>query len=379
MPDAFPAGRIASLDGLRALAVLSVLLAHQARYLPGTQPLASIAGPLGVQIFFVISGFLITTLLLRERALTGAISVPRFYARRALRILPVFYGFVLVVVALQMSHGISLPPGNLWYVLTYTANYAPAGCWWTGHLWSLAVEEQFYLIWPLMLRFFSMATNRQAAIALVIAAPLLRLVAHNITPAHHPVWHRLFPSTAFPLMADAIACGCLLAMGLPFLAKAPTLQRLLGSPLAFWLLPALILLHSWSPRWHLFGAGLYAISGVTAMNFAIAFGVAKFTLFPVGMAGKFLNSRLLVIIGLLSYSLYVWQQLFFNAGGHTLLQRPMINLGVTFAVAGASYYGLERPLLGLRRRWRSGPAATPRAGPTQGILATPVPVLQKMV
>ena len=105
-------------------------------------------GRLGVQIFFVISGFLITSLLLREKESTGSISLKLFYARRTLRIFPAFYLFFITIAVLSYLRLIELPRYDLLHAATYTMNYSGNGTWWMGHLWSLSVEEQFYFVWP---------------------------------------------------------------------------------------------------------------------------------------------------------------------------------------------------------------------------------------
>ena len=105
-------------------------------------------GPFGVKVFFVISGYLITTLLIHEECEYGRISIKKFYIRRAFRIWPVAYAFILVAAVLAWMGVITLPVGNLIYASTFTMNHVLIGSWWTGHLWSLAIEEQLYLVWP---------------------------------------------------------------------------------------------------------------------------------------------------------------------------------------------------------------------------------------
>src|SRR6185503_16392845 len=147
--------RVPSLDGLRAISIALVVFCHMA----GTRgfPISEAAGnilpfaALGVRVFFVISGFLITKLLLAEWSRTGGIDLSRFYLRRTLRIMPPYY-VLLVAVAMAASVDlIRLAPGDLAHAATYTSNYAPDRSWWIGHTWSLSVEEQFYLLWPAVL------------------------------------------------------------------------------------------------------------------------------------------------------------------------------------------------------------------------------------
>ena len=142
------AGTIPSLDGLRAISIGLVLLGHATRFGLGHSFLFRLAvahAVLGVDVFFVISGYLITTLLLEEKIKFGTISLRLFYLRRALRILPAFLVFVGTLFVLSALGYIDIP-SRLWiFVLTYTSNFTPR-VWDVGHLWSLSVEEHFYFL-----------------------------------------------------------------------------------------------------------------------------------------------------------------------------------------------------------------------------------------
>src|SRR3954453_5101511 len=144
------ASRIPSLDGIRALSIAMVLMLH----LSDTKNFLSYRyvepfnfGFFGVWTFFIISGFLITSLLLEETASTGTISLKNFYFRRTMRIFPCSYVYLAVIGVLGL-----LPAIDFWHALTYTVNYHQFGrAWHISHLWSLSVEEQFYLLWPAVL------------------------------------------------------------------------------------------------------------------------------------------------------------------------------------------------------------------------------------
>src|SRR6185295_707232 len=135
-------GRIPTLDGIRAVAFAFVLCAHTLG--TGILPMTSrvhVFGDIGVRTFFVLSGFLITTLLLRERARFGAISLRGFYLRRALRIFPAFYTFLAVVIVLRAAGLATASDRDLVFAGTYTMNFHADRAWHVGHLWSLSVEE----------------------------------------------------------------------------------------------------------------------------------------------------------------------------------------------------------------------------------------------
>jgi peptidoglycan/LPS O-acetylase OafA/YrhL len=345
------AGRIPSLDGLRALSIGLVLLAH----LTGTQHFP--AGPelgrwqlgnLGVRVFFVISGFLITTLLLEEADRTGTISLKQFYLRRFFRIFPAFYGFCAVLFVLDKAQIIALRPGDLVAAVTYTVNYHHDRAWYAGHLWSLSVEEQFYLLWPAVLVFAGMRGGLRAAALVVLAAPSLRL-AMGIWPSLRPGIGETFPS-----VADALATGCVLAGLRPWLARSPRWHSFLTSPV-FWLTPLAVMAAARNPS-----ARLDWLIGETVMNVGIAVIIEKAIRVPDDLLGRILNARPLVFIGTLSYSLYLWQQVFLNRRGSSDLQSFPWNLILVGLTALASYYLVERPFLRLRvrlerRRARAAP------------------------
>src|SRR3954471_2196193 len=202
--------RIPSLDGLRAISMGLVLLSH----LAGTRnfPLSAAQGnfwglgEFGVVVFFVISGYLITGLLLDELDRTGRVDLARFYFRRTLRIFPPYYAFLICLALAGATGAVALQRGDLVSALTYTANYDIDRSWFVGHTWSLSVEEQFYLLWPAVLLF---ARTRRAillAAGVVVLAPFIRVAEWELLRQYGDgVGHR------FETIADAIAIGCVLA------------------------------------------------------------------------------------------------------------------------------------------------------------------------
>src|ERR1700722_13578240 len=167
------ASRIPSLDGLRAIAISLVFIGHAAAQTAegGHFFFLWVYANFGVQIFFVISGYLITTLLLREHDRTGSISLADFYRRRAYRILPAAYAFILTIFVLQWK---TLTKWDVSSSLLYLLNYDSGRPWNLGHLWSLSVEEQFYLLWPLTLLLFF--RNRVKILAAAfLATPFINL------------------------------------------------------------------------------------------------------------------------------------------------------------------------------------------------------------
>jgi peptidoglycan/LPS O-acetylase OafA/YrhL len=334
-------GRIPSLDGLRAVSIALVVLAHLngTRYFPTLPELGNWQlGNLGVRVFFVISGFLITTLLLEESDRTGTVSLFHFYLRRFFRIFPAFYALCAVLFVLEQARVIELRPGDLFAAVTYTVNYHHDRAWYTGHIWSLSVEEQFYLIWPAILVIAGMRRGLGIAAAVVLAVPFLRIIM-GLWPALRPGIGETFPS-----VADALATGCVLAGVYPLLARSERWRRFLEAPW-FWLVPAAVAICARNP-W----ARLDWLVGQTVMNVGIAVIIARALHAPDVGLGRVLNARPLVAIGVLSYSLYLWQQVFLNRRGEAIVQSFPLNLVLVALVAVASYHVIELPCLRLRVR-----------------------------
>src|SRR5690606_26172430 len=176
--------QIPSLDGMRAVSIMLVLFAHAAstRGFPEffDREVFTSLGNVGVRFFFVISGFLITTLLLRDLDRHGHVRLPLFYQRRALRILPAALAYIGLVWAAYMAglvdlryqhlsdtHATSAVPGLL-HALSFTYNYKLDYNWYFNHLWSLSVEEQFYLLWPFTLAWLGLARGARVALAALL-------------------------------------------------------------------------------------------------------------------------------------------------------------------------------------------------------------------
>ncbi len=332
---------IPSLDGLRALSIAFVIAGH----LTGTQyfpaafgPVRAFAGP-GVRVFFVISGFLITTLLLDELERNGRISLAGFYKRRACRIFPAFYVFLAVMAIAGAVSG-----GALARAATYTINYVTEREWNVAHIWSLAVEEQFYLLWPAALVVLGRRKGLMAAAAVVALSPVIRTAQFALFPGL-----REGIGSQFHTVADALACGCLLA-GLRERLWGNALYRgFLSSPW-FGVVPVLLVAElAVQP-----GRPLYlSLAGMTLLNVGITLCVDRAVRLPDTASGRLLNAAPLRFIGVLSYSLYLWQQVFLNRDSGAWWSAFPANVMLAMGAALISYYGIERPMMALGRRpWR---------------------------
>jgi peptidoglycan/LPS O-acetylase OafA/YrhL len=314
--------RIPSLDGLRAVSIATVVVGHAARahHFPG---IWSAFGNTGVRIFFVISGYLITTILLSEYARSGTINLREFYIRRGYRIFPAAFVF-LMVTALVDRHEMT------WYhfaaAFFYLANYDYSRPWIFGHLWSLSVEEQFYILWPSVLKRWH--RHRRAILLGVIAfAPVLHVVLYRLkVPAGG--------DSLFPVIADNLAMGCLLAMLAPriprisgYLALAMTATVILVPYYPANTVPrTLLMLFFLRPLFHL------SIAGVVMHVIQVPY--------------NFLNWRPVEWLGRISYSLYLWQEPFCPNSNF----RPVCAILLALAAASLSYYCVEQPMLKFREK-----------------------------
>lgn len=297
--------RIPSLDGLRAIAVSLVIFCHFGNDHRITDFFNS--GDVGVRIFFVISGFLITGLLLKEFDTTGTINLSRFYFRRTMRIFPPFYVFLAAMLAWGAIGWNGLTLLGALPALTYTSNYWSIwdqSGYVTSHTWSLSTEEQFYLLWPPILWLSGRHRAPYILTALVLLSPILRAA----------LYFRYGGPTsdlaAFHLNLDHIGMGCLLAFWRDRLHASAIYNRALASPL-FVVVPVFILIATCQGN----HPSIYRTLLLFLINVSIALCVDRVITHNDGPVGRELNRRWIVWIGTLSYSLYLWQQPFLHFHG----------------------------------------------------------------
>jgi peptidoglycan/LPS O-acetylase OafA/YrhL len=332
---------IPSLDGLRAFSVLLVILGHTGWpflassrfFLPFRQ------GELGVSIFFVISGFLITHLLLRERRETGRISLRSFYIRRTLRILPPFYCY-LAVIAVMTAFGIyRLPVTAFLNAMTFTWNInTHPGTWVLGHIWSLSLEEQFYLFWPACIALFALRRNLKLGMIIICVTPVMRVVGYFIFPE---LRDRL--ALSLPLRLDIFMFGCIIAL----VFERGLFPRVIRMVSQTWCLVAagiyLFVVHPYLAQRY---RGAFELPIGFTVQAACLSAVLIYTVRrPDSPVGILLNLRPVRHIGIISYSLYLWQQMF--TGPYT--RHFALDMIAIVAAAEASYWLIERPSFRLRR------------------------------
>ncbi|HET6910858.1 MAG TPA: acyltransferase family protein, partial [Mycobacteriales bacterium] len=348
-----PLPRLPQLDGLRAIAVSMVVLAHIGflLHMPfGTRKaLSPVIEADGVELFFVLSGYLITTILVRERGRSGRMSLRAFYLRRVLRIAPAFYVFLVAVAILAATGHAAVSPLALLASAAYLWDYSPHVVPWIQHTWSLAVEEQFYLLWPLLLARSRPRFAAAACVVGMVAAPVLRWTTYGAISS-------INPGNPAHTRADALLVGCLLAL-LPAL-KSRGIDR------------ALHIVH----RLHLdqLGGVLYLVAIPYLLSPYIFTTIPGRVRFTVGLSLEAVLGALLVHalvsrerwvlsrvlsraplrpLGVISYSVYLWQEPFLLPTTHLPMAGRVAGI---LATATASYWLIERPFLRLKRRFERG-------------------------
>lgn len=313
-------GRRPALDGIRAVAVIT-LLAHHARVVP--------AGYIGVDVFFVLSGFLITALLLEEQTRTGTVRIGAFWWRRARRLLPALALLVAVVGGLG-----ALGAGSYWVTpeatlaaLTFTMNWFLFSEPFTAlaHTWSLAIEEQFYLTWPLLVLGVGFRWGQRRLLHVAVVLAVASTIWAVLLSGWATVEHRAF---GFDARVSPILMGCCLALWMHIRPRPKA--ALWGAPLALILL-ALITA----------GIGPAGLTGVVTTG--LIWTVASHPAVP------FLEGAVLRWVGRRSYGIYLWHVPIVYVISSMFDVHPVVVFGLaaaaSAAAAGASYAFVERPCL----------------------------------
>lgn len=384
-------GYLPSLDGWRALAILGVMMTHDTPWVIGSHSNAGFKGygGYGVQLFFAISGLLITSRILEEEELIGRFEIKRFYIRRFFRIQPAALAFLAVVALLIATHLIH----DHWYywfaALFMFENFAWTGMavvpysFFVGHFWTLAVEEHFYILLSLLLYFF----RKFRLAALVFIYLLLALLERHAT---HRGWitentdRRTYWQLSYLVYPAALAV----------LLRSPSVSRWVAKYMrpgvTFLTTALLIFLHHYEHQIAMHGG-----YGLPRNEWSLEIGFTVRYILPLWVVAtmthgqswttRVLESAPLRWMGRLSYSLYLWHLLFFfhvypgtnitNPVQLALAGRPMRYISA-FCLAALSYYFIEKPMI--RFGHKLAPSATP-GRPELVDLPTEVPVKQPVV
>ncbi len=299
----------------------------------------SAVGSLGVNVFFVLSGFLITMLLLRERAVSGRIDLRRFYVRRTQRIFPAFYIYLAIVGALCTFGTLAqIRPFDLAFDFLYLHNFGlGVGNWYVGQTWSLDIEEQFYLVWP-AIAILGWRFSTRFAIASIVAEPIVRTAAYVLLP--HV---RGFLPISIFTRADLLMFGCAAAL---LLTHGRAFGAWFSSDRARKLLAVECLALGVSLVLDARFRGVYTLTVGYAIDGALVSAILLTVVRqPACVFARFLGLGMLGWIGRISYSLYLWQQLFFTPFRGSILQRFPFDLGAALLCGFASYLLIERRFL----------------------------------
>ena len=354
-------GYIPTLNGWRGLSIIGVILFH-GNFFPSDSLLAKVTyhGDIGVDVFFAVSGFLICGLLLQEYARAGEIDLRCFYIRRVFRILPPYYAALAAIVAISAFGAIHITYSNLPSCLLFYRNYMPlGGDYYTAHYWSLSVEEHFYLLWPVLL--IASTPKRAGKVAFVLALAVfcwrvLEIQFHflsGILP-----WEDVLCRSDTRL--DGLLWGCLAAIYFP--AIKGRVERVRFSQL--WLPLLAVVLAT---------QGIHTRSLMLQTFLAPAL-VLSTVLQPRNLLGRLLEWKPLSWIGTISYSLYLWQELFLAhapqvmaTGAFRHFQQPPWNVLAILVCACVSRYLIEIPMTRLGHRLVELPsllASKPQKDPT---------------
>jgi len=340
------------LDALRALAVLAVMVHH---FLPVDQYIPTdyiTLGLLAVRLFFVLSGFLITGILLNYRSDQRGNALRRFYVRRVLRIFPIYYLTLFIALILQVR---PIQQGIFWH-LSYLSNYvAPFHPEWMGpasHFWTLAVEEQFYFVWPCILLFVPKKFLGKAIIATIVLAVVFRAFVLFVLSASLDVAGVFTFATL-----DSLGCGALLALyhyDEKLRARLPSLMK------RFFIAGLCIV--SLCTVLYVYNIGFRVLHTFLCLGISFLFVVLieKTARGFTGKAKTVMENSAVRYIGKISYGLYVYHNFMLAIVVYYLLQRttvpdyrlvaPFATLA-TFAAAIVSWHLIERPLAQLKNRF----------------------------
>jgi peptidoglycan/LPS O-acetylase OafA/YrhL len=352
-------GRVPSLDGIRAVSVLIMLIGHMV--LP-----ARFVGisALGLDCFFLVSGFLITRLFFAEAKETGSVSLGDFYKRRLLRLYPVIVVYMVLVIDIQLLRHNHVNANDVGSVFFYYLNYLeafnePLNIDTTipiGVLWSLSIEEQFYLFMPLIFIFCRAKpkTVLWAGLAICVTSLLIRYLYVTLWPG---IENSLFIYRHSETRFDAIAYGVVLAA----LCEMPIGRRLIGivTSRTGFLISLIVLLASYAIRDPYFQNTIrFTIQSLALMVIVSGVVFAE----PFRFINTALNHSVSRWIGNLSYSLYVWHGGCMFLFGWWIASKPVpemisLHVALTFALANCSYYLIERPAMNWGKKILMSPPA----------------------
>lgn len=336
--------RIRSLDGLRGVSIILVLISHFkfADGFPWQYRRVTDVGGVGVTVFFVISGFIITYILLNEYAQNGKINLFQFYIKRALRILPVFLLYTLFVIIWEIIQNKNTDNGDLLNVFTFTLNFAKDCRHAFGHLWTLCVEEQFYIIWPALLIIF------RSKLKFTIGFLFFYSVFASLIEYKFPSLKMYFltPFFKFGGMMFSGAFAAVFLFENPSITEYKIFKSNLFQFFAIVLFFGMIYVYN-SRKFAIITLPLGGVMMLVCILYIILSNLKPNGTFMY----TFLTNKIVQHIGVLSYSIYIWQQFFVNSEFGGFWHKWPQYIILIYLAAVASYYLWEKPFLNLKKKF----------------------------
>lgn len=340
-----------SLDGLRGIAILAVMIFHASpKYLRG--------GFIGVDIFFVLSGFLITSLLIKEHDSKGSINIKNFYMRRILRLFPALVLFLcgtFIYASLFPHHKNIVTLNDVLIVLFYIANWVRAFkmhiSTFYAHTWSLSIEEQFYIFWPPMLIIlYRLLANRLYITLIVGLFAIFSALLRIIMVAEGYSYQRLYGG--LDTRADSLFIGCFIGFIISY--KLFSKVKFILPLTKKFFLPAVIILLLFAYFAEYTNLGFYQW-GLFIIIFSTSIVILELATSQGGILRRVMEFPLLVLTGKISYGLYLWHFPVYRVmvvNGYSRIEVLFFGGAITFAIATISYYLIERQFLRLKDRFR---------------------------
>ena len=345
--------RFALLDGVRAIAILSVIWHHSSGVNPADFHIFS-RGYLGVDLFFVMSGFLITHLLIKEQRTNNCISLKQFYIRRTLRIFPLYYGYLAFMVGWgfltdkEKFEEILQPlPYYLFYISNWTPEHIPQ---FFHRAWSLAVEEQFYLVWPILVIMFGFVMSARFIVGItffILAGSLGWFGVNAVEFSNDLVPYR------------TILIGCLTAILLNYERTFNYFRMVFKSNIVALVLLSSVLLSIGVQRGPILGLGQLVV------HLLMALFLAACVLNENNILARFLKLKLVQKIGMVSYGMYILHSQFWGVAQWTTRLIPIEEVSssritfcivltvISLCVSLLSYYTYERFFLNIKDHYKS--------------------------
>jgi peptidoglycan/LPS O-acetylase OafA/YrhL len=340
---------IKGFDTLRAFSIVLVLLSHAGlhKYLPENdffqiRVWGLISGTTGVYVFFALSGFLITRLLLKEKQNSGKIAFLKFYMRRFIRLLPPLLLFYSIIAVLMYFDQLKVDGIGFLYSFFYLYNFVPMNHYWPElvHTWTLALEEQYYLIWPFIISSFSNKKTIRIISVILILCGMATFLWSKFEFTSNFKSERWFLPAVAPILIGSLF-AVIISKTDKYQLKYHLNYKLLLIAILLFLFPI------YSPKFMFKLSYLFQSVGISMLLTWILYNQeTKLT--------NLLNNKGLSYIGKISYGIYVYQGLFLRSGpgGELWIQQMPQNIILTLAVAILSFEFLEKPVLKLKNRFR---------------------------